>query len=150
MGTYLSRLASANAGGIYLTRQGKSQGRRFKPRWGFSHYFPGFTKRKRKVIAKMLKCEWSDRCRKMYQEIHWCVWGCLAGHYARIWWIRIYMLRLPLNIQWGHYVHICRQTGIPFLQQYWKLFLQTQRLEYFELITLGRCTHRTGLFLYAF
>ena len=25
MGTYLSRLASANAGGIYLTRQGKSR-----------------------------------------------------------------------------------------------------------------------------
>ena len=30
-----------------------------------------------------------------------------GGHYARIWWIGIYMLGRALNTQKGHYVHIC-------------------------------------------
>ena len=110
MGTYLSRLASANAGGIYLTRQGKSregedlnlgedspiisQGFFWK---SHQRYMFGNTSRCVRVCLDIKQV--SDMHTKIYLEIHLYVCVRVSGHYARIWWIRIYMLRLPLNTQ---------------------------------------------------
>ena len=81
MGTYLSRLASANAGGIYLTRQGKSREGEdlnlgedspsiFQGFFWKSHqrYMFGNTSRCVRVCLDIMQV--SDMDTKIYLEIH--------------------------------------------------------------------------------